>query len=357
MEPTRGIKITIDTAAVRENIAHIKRKYTGYAYYMAVVKANAYGHGLDRRLIQSIIDGGADYLVVCYMDDAVRLRADFPDFPILVLNPAEDADVQTANRYGITLTADSAECAARIARQATAGLRVHIKVDTGLHRFGVEKKEELTAMYRTLAASAAQVEGIYTHLVSEEDVALMDAQIERFFALCADIPLSEIPIVHIPSGEALTVLPKVEKYARINGTRMGSIIYGMIDASVGVRSAFRATTRVIALREVKAGETIGYQGCYTAAQDERLAMLPIGYEMGFLRGYRQHFVYAGDLQCPVVGSVFMCQTYVRVDPSVKIGDCVEVFRDFAHICTLSDKMGTIPEEIILALKPTVVEYR
>lgn len=357
MEPSRGIKITIDTGVVRENIAHLKRKYTGYEYYMAVVKANAYGHGMDRRLIQSMIDGGADYLVVCYMDDAVRLRADFPDFPILVLSPAEDADILLANEHGITITADSLESAERIARQAAAGLRVHIKVDTGLHRFGVESRDELTAMYRTLAASAARVEGIYTHLVSEEDVALMDEQIERFFGLCADIPLDKIPIVHIPSGEALTVLPKVEKYAAINGTRMGSVIYGMIDESVGVKSAFRATTRVIALREVKAGESIGYQGCYTAERDERLAMLPIGYEMGFLRGYKRHFVYAGDLPCPVVGSVFMCQTYVRVDDSVQVGDSVEVLRDFAHICTLSDKMGTIPEEIILALKPTVVEYK
>lgn len=357
MEPARGIKITIDTGAVRDNIAHLKQKYTGYKYYMAVVKANAYGHGLDARLTSKIIEGGADYLVVCWMDDALKLRQMHPDFPILVLNPAEEADILSANEHNITITADSVDSAERIAALAQPGLKVHIKVDTGLHRFGVMDRDELNEMYRVLSDSKAEIEGIYTHLVSEEDVDLMDGQIDLFFDLCADIPLSDIPIVHIPSGEALTVLPKKEKYAPINGTRMGSVIYGMIDESVGVKDAFTATARITLKRYVKKGETIGYQGCYTAERDEILGMLPIGYEMGFLRGYKQHFVYAQDTPCPVVGSVFMCQTYVRIPDSVQVGESVEIFRDFAHICSLSKKMNTIPEEILLALKPTMVEYK
>lgn len=356
MEPSRGIKVTIDTETVKNNIAHLKSKYTGYRYYMAVIKANAYGHGLNKKLVSKIIEGGADYLVVCYMDDALKIRRDFPDFPLLVLNPVSADEVQTALANRITVTADSLECAKEIAGLKASGLKVHIKVDTGLHRFGADSAEEISAVYDVLKASGAEVEGVYTHLVSEDDIELMDKQIELFFSLCSGIPLSDIPIVHIPSGEALTVLPKIPKYDLINGTRMGSVIYGMIEPSVGVKSAYTATAKVIRKRYVKKGESIGYQGCYTAERDEVLAMLPIGYEMGFLRGYKRHFVYAGEEKCGVVGSVFMCQTYIRVPDSVQIGDSVEVFRDFEHICTLSDKMNTIPEEIILALKPTEVEY-
>lgn len=357
MNPSRGIKVTVDTKVIKNNIIHLKNKYSGYKYYMAVVKANAYAHGLDKRLIGSIIEGGADYLVTCYMDDALSLRRDFPDFPILVLNPAEKCDILLAQENNITITCDSLAGARLIADNLSAEVKVHIKVDTGLHRFGVSERGELCEMYAALESSKARVEGIYTHLISEEDVALMDEQINLFFDLTRDIPLDKIPIIHIPSGEAMTVLPEGARYERINGVRMGSVIYGMIDGSVGVKSAYTATARIIGKRSVKAGESIGYQGCYTAGQDETLAMLPIGYEMGFLRSYKKHFVYVAGKMAPVVGSVFMCQTYIRVDDGVQVGESVEVFRDFDHVAALAKAIGTIPEEILLALKPTEVVYK
>ncbi len=354
MEPSRGIKVTIDTETVKQNMTHLRNRYPGYDYYMAVVKANAYGHGLDSRLIAKIIEGGADYLVVCYMDDALRLRESFPDFPLLVLSPIAPEDIPAAAQLNITVTADS-PAAARAIADADVCMKVHLKVDTGLHRFGMDNAADIGEAFRILDHSKAEIEGIYTHLISEEDVALMDQQITQFFDLTAALPMERIPIVHIPSGEALTVLPKVD-YPRINGTRMGSVIYGMIAPEIGVKSAYRATAKVVGKRYVKRGESIGYQGCYTASEDEILAMLPIGYEMGFLRGWKSHAVYAGDTLCPIVGSVFMCQTYIRIPDHVQVGDSVEVFRDFEHVCSLSNAVHTIPEEILLALKPTVFEY-
>lgn len=354
MKPLRGIRLTVNTAVLRQNIQILRRAYADYTYYMAVVKADAYGHGLDRRVTAAMIEGGADYLVVCYLEEAKAVRRNHPDIPILMLNPPTAEELPLCLDQAIDVTVDGAELAEAIAAGAYKGLRAHIKLDTGLGRYGVRSKADFNRVYGLLAASDAVVQGLYTHLTSETDLAAMQRQVELFSEMTADVDLSSIPIIHIPSGEAMLSLPRPDF---VNGARVGSVSYGMIDRpELGLHSAFTVSTEVLSVRRVKKGETIGYCGSYTAPEDGFAAMLPIGYAIGFLRGWRNHTVFIGGVEEPLIGGIFMCQCYAACPPGTRPGEEVILFRDFAHIAALATATGTIPEEILLALKPCEVLY-
>ena len=329
MKPLRGIRLTVDTAALRRNIRTLRQKYAGYKYYMAVVKADAYGHGLDRRVTAAMIEGGADYLVVCYLEEAETVRRNHPDIPILMLNPPAEEELPICLARGIDVTVDRVDLAQSIAAGSYDGLRVHIKLDTGLGRYGARSKEEFDRIYSILSASGAEIQGLYTHLTSETDVAAMQQQVDRFSKMTAGADLARIPIIHIPSGEAMLSLPRPDF---VNGARVGSVSYGMIDRpELGLHSAFTVSTEVLSVRSLKQGETIGYCGSYTAPADGFVAMLPVGYGVGFLRGFRNHTVFIGGVEEPLVGGIFMCQCYTLCPPGTQPGEEVILFRDFAHI--------------------------
>lgn len=354
MKPLRGIRLTVDTTALQRNIRILRQQYADYAYYMAVVKADAYGHGMDRRVTAAMIEGGANYLVVCYLEEAETVRRNHPDIPILMLNPPAVEELPLCIDKNIDITVDRAELAEAIAARSCTGLRTHIKLDTGLGRYGVRSKEAFDRVYGLLSASDATIQGLYTHLTSETDIPAMQRQIGLFSSMTADIDLSAIPIVHIPSGEAMLSLPRP---AFVNGARVGSVSYGMIDRpELGLHSAFTVSTEVLSVRPLHKGETLGYCGNYVAQEDGLAAMIPVGYGTGFLRSWRNHSVFIGGEKEPLIGGIFMCQCYAACPPGTGPGDEVILFRDFSHMAELAAATGTIPEEILLTLRPCEVRY-
>lgn len=353
MRPLRGIRFVIDTKIIQNNIQNLRARYSGYDYFMAVVKGQAYGHGLNPQLISAMIDGGADYLVLSYLDEALSVRRQFPEIPILCLTPVSVADIPVCIQNRIDITLANPEFSGEIRHLSCQGLHVHIKLDTGLGRFGLRTEQELLDAMDAVKSCGAEVTGLYTHLVSEEDTDRMLEQIGVFQELTRKIDLSKIPIVHIPNGEAMTHLPKIDF---INGVRAGSICYGLMDAA-GVKSALSVETEVLFTREFHQGESVGYGGKYTAGQDETLAMLPVGYSDGFFRRYAGHRVFIDGAEYPLVGGVFMCQCYMRCPSDTKPGGKVVLFRDFAHLSRLAHEIGALPEEILLAMKPSEINYK
>ena len=343
----KGIRFIVNTGVIADNIRHLKTKYSGYKCYMAVLKGNAYGHGLSQQVVDAAVNGGADYLVACYLGDALKIRKFAPNMPVLCLNPATENELDICRKNNIAVAVADPK------PLDYSGLKVHIKLDTGLGRYGLKDKESVSSAYKMLRVSGAEIDGIFTHLVSEDDTDSMNAQLKVFLEMTSDIDLKTIPIVHIPSGEALTVLDRPEF---VNGTRMGSVIYGLNEPQVGTKSALKAVTNVMSVREIKAGETIGYRGNYVAKEDGFVGMLPIGYDIGFLRGYKNHTVFVNGEERHIVGSVFMCQTYCEVNEDTKAGDEVVLFRGFEDFAALAKAVNTIPEEIVLALKPSEIVY-
>lgn len=357
MEPLKGIRITVDTGAIEYNVASLKKKYPSYDYFMAVVKGNAYGHGLCREVVSAIIKGGAEYLCVCYLEEALKIRRDFgfKDIPVLCLNPASANEAEICKKHNIAVTVAGRRCAEAISAADNSGLKVHIKIDSGLGRFGLTGREQFKKVCSTLKSSGAEIEGIYTHLVSEGDVALMQKQIDIFREIISGIDISEVPIIHVPSGEAMTLLPPSDF---INGTRVGSAVYGLIGDGVPVRSAMRVTTDVLSVRRVRKGDLMGYCNNYVAPEDGYAAFIPVGYSNGFLRSYgRHHSVIINGRRQKMIGGIYMCQCCVSCDEHTKPGNEVVLFEDFDHFYELAAAVGTIPEEIILALRPAEIIYK
>ena len=184
----KGIRFIVDTKKIADNICHLKTKYSGYNCYMAVLKGNAYGHGLSQQVVDAVKNGGADYLVACYLDDALKIRNFAPNMPVLCLNPAESAEFDICRKNNIAVAV------ANTKEADYSGLKVHIKLDTGLGRYGLRDRESVKKTYDMLCAAGAQIEGIFTHLVSEDDIESMNKQLDIFLDMTADIDISKIPI-------------------------------------------------------------------------------------------------------------------------------------------------------------------
>ena len=203
----------------------IKKNYPDYKYYFGVVKANAYGHGFD--IINSLISGGINYLAVSSLEEALTARKYNSDIPILILEPIKLDYIDVCISNNITITISNINYYLKLLDlQLSNKLKIHIKLDTGMSRLGIQKSEDLNTIINTYKQNSNLfLEGIYTHFATSGILDKhWDNQLECFKQITKDIDLSLIPIIHM--GRSLTLVnhPKIPF---CNGTRLGIIMYGM----------------------------------------------------------------------------------------------------------------------------------
>jgi alanine racemase len=356
---SRGIELAearIDLAAIAENTRWFAHRAAG-AQLMAVVKADAFGHGMVP-VAATVLDAGATWLGVARMREGLAIRAAGLPAPVLAwllepgfLGEAIDAAIDVS-----VSSVDDLECIAAAA--TTRHAEVHLKLDTGLHRAGVPVELWPAVMARAAALERRRrlhVRGIWSHL-SHGDVP-DSPQIPRQQALLA----AGIRVAH-EHGLA----PEVTHLANSGGVmqvgsggcsmvRVGAGLYG-IEVIRGqhhtLRPAMSVTTRVVGVRSVAAGEGIGYGHASSAPASTRLALVPVGYADGVPRtvGNRARML-IGDTRVAVVGPISMDQTILDVgDRPVRVGDAVTMFGaggDGAPtVQDWADWAGTIPHEIL-----------
>ena len=328
---------------------------------MAVVKADGYGHGASQ-CAAAALTAGARWLGVARIDEALRVRAAGIEAPLLVLGPPNLAQIDEASASNITLTlgADSALTAALAhAPAADQSLRVHLKVDTGMRRYGFPPEAVLTAARRLQAASGVVLEGVYTHFAraDEPNAATTAEQVARFERVVDELMQSGIHPRWVHAANSAGVLTG-QLGASSNLARSGIATYGLSpSAAAPVDHTFTTVAEVRAplgrVFTLEPGEGVSYGHTYHARGAEHLGTLPIGYADGLPRG-TSNIGWVGwrDARCPIRGRICMDQTIVSVPLGAREGDDITVIGDgrgAMTVDTVAALTGTLNYEIVARL--------
>lgn len=327
----------IDLAALERNLRLIRASLPPHIRYVAVVKADAYGHGLHQTAAR-LMHAGADLFAVANLGEAAALRELGPGWPILVLSPLLPEEDRHAVEQEVAVTVSSADEVDRLEAAGLAADRtvdVHLKIDTGMGRLGVWH-ESVEPLYRKIRdARRLRLAGVFTHFASPDDNPAFTAeQRRRFLAAlgrCEALDLGAL-LVHADNSAGIETL---ETAGPFNAVRVGLLQFGVLPHPHSLLSAVRTEpvfsfhTRVGLVKDLPAGTGISYGGTHVLRRNSRVAILTAGYGDGLPRaaGNRAQVLIRGR-RCPVLGRVTMDQTIVDVtdldgvacgDPVVLVG--------------------------------------
>lgn len=362
-----------------DNLAHnykeIKACLPGDCLLLATVKADAYGHGM-LPVANELERLGVDYFSVACLDEAKRLRKNTVK-PILILGctPAEFTEDLIEN--DITQTVNSVRAAEEFSAQAVkcgSELKVHIAIDTGMSRLGLNCRENIDTIdevKKVVSLPGIYAEGIFTHFAvsdekSQDNDIFTQLQFERFENLILQLEKKygiKFPIRHCANSGAL--INWEQTYNGImNMVRPGIILYGLYpDKEKGrleLQPVMQLKTRIVQLQQLESGATVSYGRTWKSNEQRTIAVLPIGYADGFFRAHSNKLkVLVNGVHVPIVGRVCMDMTMVDVSDAnnVKTGDIVTIFgEDNGVILPVEDvarSAGTISYEILCALSERV----
>lgn len=317
-----------------------------------VVKANAYGHG-DVYIAKEAIALGCAYIAVSSLDEAINLRKQGIDAPILILGYVNPDDVEVVLAQDITLTAVSLDWVERIcAKKAIEGLKVHIKVDTGMNRLGIKKLDEIKQAMALLIENGVNVEGIFTHFHSGDnpDKTHCKRQEKWFYHILDSLPYT-FKWIHTSNSDT-TLSYDIE---RSNAIRPGLALYGIkgVENPLPLKPMLSLFTRITSIKKIMPNETVGYGATYKAKKEEWIATLPIGYGDGFIRDNQGRFVCLDGHPFEIIGRVCMDQCMIRLDDSHSVGEIVEIIGEHIGVEDMARELKTIPYEVLCLINDRV----
>ena len=316
-------------AALERNLRRIRASLPRHMRYVAVVKADAYGHGLPQ-IAARLMHAGADLFAVANLAEAAALREIGPDWPILLLGallPDEDRFVPD---YDVAVTVSSVNEVERLDRAAATArkrLDVHLKIDTGMGRLGVWHEEVASVYLAIRDAANLRLAGVFTHFSSSDDDPALTAEQRRRFlhalnTQCHDLDRENL-FIHADNSAGLET---IEQAGPFNAVRIGLLQFGILPSTTSLLSevfaepVFSFRTRVGLVKNLPAGTGISYGSTHKLKRPSRIAVLTAGYGDGIPRSAsnRGEVLIRGK-RCPILGRVTMDQTIVDVtDLSVVI---------------------------------------
>lgn len=343
----RNTWMEVNLDAICENVETIKDICK--KDIIAVLKADAYGCG-DSHVARAVLRAGAKMIAVSSLDEALMLRNEGYTGEILIIGATGNEDVDILVHENISVAAYSLDWLDSLNDCNPKGLKVHIKVDTGMNRIGLKNKKDIKNALDRLLEYGCNVEGIFTHYACADD----SNQIETLqqFNIFKDIVESlnyDFKWIHCDNSDATLSL----KEDFTNAVRLGISMYGVNNYSVKLRYPISLHTRVVMVKKVPKGERIGYGLTYETKEDEIIATLPIGYADGLVRKNQGRKVYIDGTYCEIVGRVCMDQIMVKLDREVPIGTEVEIFGPHIHLEDMATELDTIPYEIICLISGRV----
>ncbi|HWR12186.1 MAG TPA: alanine racemase [Rectinemataceae bacterium] len=340
------------------------RRLAGSAKVCAVIKADAYGHGAIT--VSQILDKeGIDYLAVALLEEALELRSAGVASPLLVLGTTDPSNADIIVSQNITQTVFTAELAQALsvsARRLDHLARIHVKIDTGMHRQGIAP-EEAESFTRLLASLPGLViEGVYSHFAEADnpDTSFSMRQLAEFRRALEGMRAVGVrpPIRHISNSAALLHIPE----ARFDMVRPGILFYGLSpDADPkppkGFAPVMQLCASIATIRGLEKGESVSYGRLFTARRDSRIALLQIGYADGYSRllSNKAEVIVRGR-KAPIAGRVCMDQIMVDVTdiPDAALGDEATLFGlPELPVGELARLMGTIDYEVTCGISKRV----
>lgn len=350
--------LTVDLDALRANLELLGR-HVSPARRMAVVKANAYGHGAAE-ISRALAAGGVEWLAVALVEEGAEVRRAGVTTPILVLGTVQPPQVPLVRKFGLVPAVASASQLA-IWVEAAAGsakpLDIHLKVDTGMSRLGIPPEELAAALEVVRRTPHLRLAGLMSHLAEADDLESPHTPVQeaRFAALRELLTPAERESVltHIANSAAALHRP----LGGCDLVRLGLSLYGADPARrmTGLRPVLSASARIVQLREVPPGTRAGYGGRWRAARTSRLAVLPVGYA----DGYSWHLSHGADAlvggrRVPLAGAVSMDMVLLDVtDTDAVEGDVAVLLgrqgEEEITLHELADRAGTVPYELLCLL--------
>ena len=353
--------IEIDLDAIANNMKNIKQLIGEKKELMAVVKGNAFGHDI-LEVSSVVLNNGATRLAVARLEEGIFLREAGITVPILILGLTLKQQAELLVSYNITPTVCEYEMIEKLSESAIKEdkvIKVHLKVDTGMGRIGIFPHGILRFIKRIRALKNVEIEGIFTHfsVADEKDKTYTEEQFRKFMEVLTVLEKEEIkiPIKHVSNSATLLDLP----HMWLDLVRPGISIYGLypsteVQKTIKLIPALSFKTRIVFLKELSMGESIGYGRTYTTNQKRtKVASLPLGYADGYNRLLsNQGEVLVRGRRFPVIGRVCMDQCMIDVTnlPQVKIGDEVVLWgrqgQEEITVEEIAERIGTINYEIV-----------
>lgn len=344
---SRNTFATIVPEALRHNLACVRRIGDG-ARIMAVVKADAYGHGL-KRCLPALVD--ADMLAVATMDEARAIRALEPRIPVLLLEGVmAPVELEAAARLNLEMVVHHETQLDWIESSGRApGPRIWLKLDSGMHRLGFPLQRAREVHDRLQALDGVEEVVLMTHFAcaDQPEHPLNRRQIEAFDAAVEGLPGQQC----LANSAALLNLPETRR----DWVRAGLLLYGVSPVAgrdgpaLGLEPAMTFETRLIAVNDVPAGDTVGYGARFKAAYDMRVGVAAIGYGDGYPRNMPNGApVLVNGREQRLAGRVSMDLTTIDLNgqPGARVGDPVVLWGQGLPVERVADAVGTIPYELL-----------
>ncbi|MGL2733574.1 alanine racemase [Helicobacter pylori] len=365
----RASFVEVNTHSLRHNFNAVKNIVPKDACVMAVVKANAYGAGA-LKASEIFLQEGANYLGVATLDEALELRSHFSQTPILILgySPNANASMLIDNDLSaMVFSLEQAEIFSQMALKAKKRLKVHLKIDTGMHRLGLEPNfKSIETIKKIRALKGLEVEGIFTHLSNADANIKTHAknQMKAFNAFLEQLLNQKIEFKyrHAYNSAGILSLCNGNENRLLNLYRPGIMLYGFYPSNemkescpTILKNVISLKARIVQIKSVKKGEFIGYGKHFYTNEETLVGVLALGYADGLVRALGNRIQVAINNQlAPLIGKVCMDQCFVKLnDIEAKEGDEVILFgdksakaNDASEIATL---LNTIPYETISTL--------
>lgn len=366
----RDTWVEINLDHIYENVRSIRSYVSEGTEIIAVVKANGYGHG-DFQVAKVALEAGATMVAVSLLDEALSLRRQGIQAPILMLGASRPEDAHIAAENDIVLSVFQKEWLkkAQCYMNESDRLRLQIKIDSGMGRIGVRDGEELKKVEEIIKKDERFIlEGIFTHFstADERDLTYFHQQVERFHKLLNE--LQEKPrYIHCGNSAAALRFPNTH----MNAVRIGISMYGLAPSPVTaselvmpLKEAFTLRTKLIHVKKIQAGEKVSYGAVYEATADEWIGTLPIGYADGWLRRLTGQEVLVNGVRAPIVGKICMDQCMIKLPSYFPVGTVVTLIgtQNGMNITVdeVAEKLETINYEvpcIISSRVPRVYERK
>ncbi|GAA9628522.1 alanine racemase [Helicobacter pylori] len=365
----RASFVEVNSASLRHNFSAVKSIVPKDAHIMAVVKANAYGAGVIKAS-EIFLQEGANYLGVATLDEALELRSHFSKTPILILgySPNANASMLIDNDLSAMIfSLEQAEVFSQMALKSQKRLKIHLKIDTGMHRLGLEPNfKSIEIIKKIRALKGLEVEGIFTHLSNADSNIKTHAknQMKAFNAFLEQLLNQKIEFQyrHAYNSAGILSLCNGNENRFLNLYRPGIMLYGFYPSNgmketcpTILKNVISLKAQIVQIRSVKKGEFIGYGEHFYTNEETLVGVLALGYADGLMRALGNRIQVAINNQlAPLIGKVCMDQCFVKLnniqakegDEAILFGDKSAKANDASEIAML---LNTIPYETISTL--------
>ena len=352
--------VEIDLDAIAHNIRIMREKVGKDRKILALVKADAYGHGAIE-VSRTLVKNDVNMLGVAIPDEGIELRENNANIPIMILNPILPEQIYEALKHSLELTIctlHSATEISRIAKRNFLNAKIHVEVDTGMGGTGVHPGKVLPLVRSLMSLENLTIEGIFTHFHSsdETDKSSTIKQNTIFHKILQEIRENniQIPLIHAANSAATLNMPE----SHFNMVRLGLVLYGIHPSNsasedINLKPVMSFMTKIINVKHLDQGSTVGYGGTCKLSRPTKVATIPVGYKHGFNRSFSNlGKVLVNGITASILGRICMDRCFIDISdiPDVHIGSEVMLYgiqkNERISIESSAKLIGTIPYEIV-----------